>query len=326
MRSPDRRTPISAAITDRLGFGCGRLRAGLEERNSRKLINAALECGIRYFDTAPSYGDGASERLLGLELRQVRREVVICTKIGFPRPTGRPAVAAARALLRAAVKPLHRRLGRRAPPGRPPTSESARGRFDAVSLRADVQASLDALQIDHVDCLMLHEPRVTDPSPEVAQALRELVSAGLATRIGVGTGSSIETLPSFGNVAQAALTASLLEVRDPRSLIAHGLFRDLNEDAFERYAAESGLLEAIPALRAHLRSPSGVSALLLNCAILGSRLDRVLWSTSSVPRLRSVLSAATAIHDEARSAWSAEREALFADTLRRYAYGVHAAK
>ena len=60
-------------MTDRLGFGCGRLRAGLEERNSRRLIEAALERGIRYFDTAPSYGDGASERVLGLGLREVRR-------------------------------------------------------------------------------------------------------------------------------------------------------------------------------------------------------------------------------------------------------------
>jgi hypothetical protein len=261
-------------------------------------------------------------------LKQVRREVAICTKIGFPRPPARPAVAAARAVIRAAIKPIHRRLvrRRRAPPGPPTPSESAHGRFDPAILRAQVQASLDALQTDRVDCLMLHEPRLTDPAPEVAQALREIVSAGLATRTGVGTGSSIEMLPPFGEVAQAALTTSLLQTRDPRSLIAHGLFRELSAAALERSAADSGLLDAIPALRAHLRSASGISALLLNCALLGSRLDRVLWSTSSVPRLRTVLSAAAAVHDEARSAWSAEREALFADTLSRYAYGVQAAK
>ena len=60
------------------------------------VIEAALERGIRYFDTAPSYGDGASERVLGLGLREVRREVAICTKIGFPRPPEHSALAAAR--------------------------------------------------------------------------------------------------------------------------------------------------------------------------------------------------------------------------------------
>ena len=323
-------------MTDRIGFGCGRLRAGLEERNSRRLIDTALEYGIRYFDTAPSYGDGASERVLGLSLRHVRGEVAICTKIGFARPSGSAVVAAARALLRAAVKPIQRRLmrGGRAHPapvvpgsGAPaPGRDDAYGRFDLARLRSGVESSLEALQTDHVECLMLHEPRLTDPTPDVADALRGFVAAGTAMRIGVGTGSAIEALPRYGDVAQAALTPSLLSLEDSRALIAHGLFRGLGAWDFERCATESGLLDRIPSLRAYLRNAAGLSALLLNCAVLGTRVERVLWSTSSVPRLRDVLAATTAVHDEIRGAWSVEREALLADTMLKYAYGVQAAR
>ena len=330
LRSPDGRAAISAGIADRIGFGCGRLRAGLEERNSRKLVDAAFECGIRYFDTAPSYGDGASERILGVGLRHVRREVLICTKIGFPRPRGNPSAAAVRALLRAAVKPIYRRLtgGRRRHArlsGEVAQREAPHGSFELAQVRAGVQQSLQALQTDRVECLMLHEPRLTDPAPDIGTALRDLVAEGIVERIGVGTGSAIEALPPFGSVAQAALTASLLDSLDSRALIAHGLFRDMSAETLERSVTESGLIRHIPSLGAHLGTALGASALLLNCAVLGTRLDRVLWSTSSVIRLRSVLAAAAAIYDEARSAWSPDRAALFADSLRRYVYRVHAA-
>ncbi len=314
-----------------MGFGCGRLRAGLEERNSRRLIDAALECGIRYFDTAPSYGDGASERVLGRCLRPVRGQVAICTKIGFPRSNANAAVAAARALLRAAVKPVQRRLVRggraaQAPAGKAPAGPALHGRFDASSLRADVQASLEALQTDRVDCLMLHEPQLTDPLPDFAAALRGLVTAGTAARIGVGTGSAIEMLPRYGDVAQAVLTPSLLNGEDSRALIVHGLFRGFRAQDFERCAAEAGLLDSIPSLRRLLRSEAGSSALLMNCVLLGSRVERLLWSTSSVTRLRRVLAAVDGVHDDIRGAWSIEREAMLADTMRRYAYGVQAAR
>jgi hypothetical protein len=316
-----------------LGFGCGRLRAGLEERNSRRLIEAALEGGIRYFDTAPSYGDGASERVLGLCLREVRREVAICTKIGFPRPPEHSALAAARAVVRAVVKPVYRCLKRGGPPrvasaadASVPMRDDAYGHFEPGRLRADLQESLEALGTDRIDCLMLHEPRLTDPTPELATALQELVAAGTVARIGVGTGSALEKLPRYGDVAQAVLTPSLLGAEESRALIVHGLFRGLRRHGFERCATESGLLDRIPSMRSHLASDAGLSALLLNCAVLGTRVERVLWSTSSVVRLKQVLAAAGAIHDEICAAWSVERGAILADTLLRYAYGVQAAR
>jgi hypothetical protein len=55
-------------------------------------------------------------------------------------------------------------------------------------------------------------------------------------------------------------------------------------------------------------------------------VERILWSTSSVERLRGVLAAADAVHDEICAAWSVEREGMLADTMLKYTYGVQAAR
>jgi aryl-alcohol dehydrogenase-like predicted oxidoreductase len=55
----------STVIISKIGFGCGRIYAGSEIRSSARLIEAALTAGIRHFDTAPMYGLGQSEDVLG---------------------------------------------------------------------------------------------------------------------------------------------------------------------------------------------------------------------------------------------------------------------
>jgi aryl-alcohol dehydrogenase-like predicted oxidoreductase len=66
-----------------LGFGCGNV-GGLMIRGApaerERAVARALELGINYFDTAPSYGDGTSERHLGQALRALRASVYVGTK------------------------------------------------------------------------------------------------------------------------------------------------------------------------------------------------------------------------------------------------------
>ncbi|MEY2935468.1 MAG: hypothetical protein RL033_6217, partial [Pseudomonadota bacterium] len=52
------------------------------EADSVAAVRAALDAGITFFDTAPGYGDGLSERRVGLGLRGVRERAVIATKVG----------------------------------------------------------------------------------------------------------------------------------------------------------------------------------------------------------------------------------------------------
>ncbi|MGH7568724.1 MAG: aldo/keto reductase, partial [Gemmatimonadales bacterium] len=71
----------------RLGFGAwavGGTAWGTpgEERERLDAIRHALDRGITFFDTAPTYGDGTSERLLGQALGPHREAVTIATKVG----------------------------------------------------------------------------------------------------------------------------------------------------------------------------------------------------------------------------------------------------
>jgi len=107
-----------------VGFGAWQLAnpawGGPDESTSIGLVHAALDAGCNFFDTAPNYGDGASETVLGRALRGRRDQAVVCTKFGH---TG------------------------------PDTKE-----FSAARLRPALEASLRRLQTDHVDVMLLHNP------------------------------------------------------------------------------------------------------------------------------------------------------------------------
>ncbi|HEY4299960.1 MAG TPA: aldo/keto reductase [Candidatus Didemnitutus sp.] len=107
-----------------IGFGAWQLAnplwGGPDEGESIRLVHAALDAGCTFFDTAPNYGGGGSERLLGKALRGRRRHAVVCTKFGH--------------------------------------TDSGTSDFSAVRLRSALEDSLRRLQSDHVDVLLLHNP------------------------------------------------------------------------------------------------------------------------------------------------------------------------
>ena len=77
------RTRISAS---EIGFGCGNV-GGLIIRGSYKeqidAVRLALDLGINYFDTAPSYGQGKSETNLGKVLAELEPDIVLASKVGL---------------------------------------------------------------------------------------------------------------------------------------------------------------------------------------------------------------------------------------------------
>jgi aryl-alcohol dehydrogenase-like predicted oxidoreductase len=70
-----------------LGFGCGAV-GGLMVRGApddqERAVARALELGINYFDTAPLYGNGESEKNLGRVLATLRPNVLVGTKVRIP--------------------------------------------------------------------------------------------------------------------------------------------------------------------------------------------------------------------------------------------------
>src|SRR5678815_1647425 len=64
----------------RIGFGCMSLK--LDQPENEKIIRAAIDLGINYFDTADLYDKGANEEFLGKTLKQKRSQIIIATKVG----------------------------------------------------------------------------------------------------------------------------------------------------------------------------------------------------------------------------------------------------
>jgi D-threo-aldose 1-dehydrogenase len=163
----------------RLGYGAaavGNLYRAVDDESARQLLDTAWDGGIRYYDTAPHYGLGLSERRLGEMLRRrPREEFVVSTKVGrllVPDPDG----ATRRDDDIFEVPADHRRVWD----------------FSEAGVRRSLEDSLGRLGLDHVDVLYLHD--VERSGQDIAEvvdsgvaALARLRGEGLVRAIGVGT-------------------------------------------------------------------------------------------------------------------------------------------
>ena len=162
-----------------LGYGAasaGNLYRALDDDAARELLDTVWDAGIRYFDTAPHYGLGLSERRLGAMLRErPRSQYVLSTKAGRLLEES-PATAGQRDDDIFEVPATHRR----------------RWDFSADGIRRSLEESLERLGLDRVDIVYLHDPEVSGhPVAEAVDsglsALATLRDEGLVSAVGVGT-------------------------------------------------------------------------------------------------------------------------------------------
>lgn len=130
-----------------VGLGCNNFGNRLDAEATAKVVGAALDNGINFFDTADMYGGTLSEQYIGRALAGRRDEVVIATKFG---------------------KPL---------------DEDRRGARPEYVKRA-AEDSLRRLGTDYIDLYQIHEPDPTVPIEETLGALNDLVVAGKVREIG----------------------------------------------------------------------------------------------------------------------------------------------
>lgn len=170
----------------RLGFGAagiGNLYQAMPDERAAAVVEAAWDSGVRYFDTAPHYGLGLSERRLGAVLStKPRDEFVLSTKVGrrlAPNPDARAGGSAA---------------GARDDEGFDVPATSRRvWDFSETGIRRSIEESLERLGLDRVDIAYLHDPDVHDLQAGIRDglpALEKLRAEGLIRAIGVGTNSA----------------------------------------------------------------------------------------------------------------------------------------
>ena len=138
------------------GYGTAALGRSISRRERVRLVEAAYEAGIRWFDTAPLYGAGAAEEALGIALRG-KDDVTVATKVGIV-PPGLVGVALRR--------------------------PAEGGRFTDV--RRQVDGSLRRLRRDTVDVVLLHEVDAAS-APAALDALAGDERVGLS---GIATGAA----------------------------------------------------------------------------------------------------------------------------------------
>jgi aryl-alcohol dehydrogenase-like predicted oxidoreductase len=142
-----------------MGLGCMGLNFSyghaLDRGEAVKLIRAAVEQGVTFFDTAEIYGPLTNEEIVGEALAPFKGKVVIATKFGFnvPAPGGRGV----------------------------PSSVNSR----PDNIRRAVEGSLKRLKVDTIDLLYQHRVDPNVPIEEVAGTVKELIQQGKVKHFGL---------------------------------------------------------------------------------------------------------------------------------------------
>ncbi len=134
---------------------------GADDQESIAAIRQAIDAGITLIDTAPAYGLGHSERIVGEAVKGRRDQVVLATKCGLVWHTDKGTH-----FLDELGKPIHRYLG-------------------PESIRYEVEQSLRRLQTDVIDLYQTHWQDPTTPIEETMATLLELKGEGKIRAIGV---------------------------------------------------------------------------------------------------------------------------------------------
>lgn len=131
-----------------VGLGCNNFGMRIDAAETKQVVDAAIDAGINYFDTAESYGGGQSEEFLGAALSGRRDSVYIATKWGMTAADDGPR------------------------PGSP------------EAVQAAVEGSLRRLRTDYIDHYQLHRFDPKTPVAETLGALAELRNEGKIREIG----------------------------------------------------------------------------------------------------------------------------------------------
>ena len=199
----------SGLRASRVGLGCNNFGGRVDLDGTRSVVDAALDVGVTFLDTAETYGNGDSERFLGEVLDGRRDRVVLATKFGWGREAGDGS---------------------------------------AQRIRDAIDGSLERLRTEYVDLYYQHKPDPETPIAETLGALDELVREGKVRAIGCSNFSA-EQLAEADRVARELGTARFTVLQNNYSLLVRGddeavlpLCRELGVSYIPYFPLASGLL------------------------------------------------------------------------------------
>jgi aryl-alcohol dehydrogenase-like predicted oxidoreductase len=192
---PTRQLGDSGLEVSAVGLGCNNFGGRLDAAETAAVLEAALDAGITFFDTADMYGGpGASERLMGEALEGHRDEFLIATKFGWEM------------------------AGAEGVPDAAPGSREY--------IRWAVAGSLERLRVDRIDLYQYHRPDGVTPIEETLAALDELVREGVVAAIGCSN-VTVAELEAAERVSRERGLARFVSVQNEYSLLERGIEADI---------------------------------------------------------------------------------------------------
>jgi aryl-alcohol dehydrogenase-like predicted oxidoreductase len=159
----ERKLGTNGPLVSAIGFGCwemGNPEYGTSDDSEMvAAVNRAIDLGVTLFDTAPNYGFGGSEQVLGRALGSRRKDIVLVSKVGI---TWDPVTS----------------------------TTKFDGRYSTIKRLNE--ESLRRLGTDHLDVVLMHWPDPETPIEETMRALEDLRSEGKALHVGVSNHTSDE--------------------------------------------------------------------------------------------------------------------------------------
>ena len=175
--------------TTRLGFGSSSVMGALNRRESLMILEAAVDAGITHFDTAPSYGYGQAESVLGELLARHPGKLTITTKYGIPPAKNPGMISLARNLVRPFLKSIPGLKKRLAGVASSVVRREPEPTFTVAEARASLERSLAQLKTERIDVWLLHEASATSLHDEsLLRFLEDQVQQGTIGSFGVGSG------------------------------------------------------------------------------------------------------------------------------------------
>jgi D-threo-aldose 1-dehydrogenase len=197
----------------RLGLGCaplGGLYTPVSEDDARATVDAAWDAGIRFFDVAPLYGEGRSEKRLGAALAdRPRDEYVLSTKVGRLITGGEVVFD-----------------------------------FSRDGVLRSLEESLERLGLDRVDVLLVHDPEqhMEQALDEALPAVRELREQGVVGAIGAGMNYPAELERIVRDGVDCVLMAGRYTLLDRSGLGLLDVCAELGVDVIAGGVFNSGIL------------------------------------------------------------------------------------
>ncbi len=192
---PARRLGDSGLEVSVVGLGCNNFGGRLGAEGTAAVLEAALDAGITFFDTADIYGGaGASERLMGETLEGRREEFLVATKFGWEMS------------------------------GADGVPDAPRGSREYI--RWAVEGSLKRLRVERIDLYQYHRPDGVTPIAETLAALDELVREGVVDAIGCSN-FTVAELEQAERAAGDRGWSRFATLQNEYSLLARGIEADV---------------------------------------------------------------------------------------------------